>query len=166
MSDGYQAMFAMVVEILTQTALSTKQVPDPARLEAVVLVDEIEAHLHPTWQRNVIPLLRATFPKCQFVVSTHSPLVVASAEPGEVHVLEVTDDGFVVEDVLEERLAMLGADRILEEVFGVFRSAPAALVDQERALLQQIASAGRPDPAIEARIEAAWRDAQGESRES
>jgi hypothetical protein len=110
-------------------------------------------------------LLRATFPRCQFIVSTHSPLVVASAEPGEVHVLEVTADGYVTQDVLEERVAMLGADRILEEVFGVFRSAPAGLVEQERAYLAQIAVEGRPDPLISAVIEQAWRDAQGESKE-
>jgi hypothetical protein len=166
MSDGYQAMFALVVEILTQAALSTKQVPDPERLDAVVLIDEIEAHLHPTWQRNVVPLLRATFPHCQFVVSTHSPLVVASAEPGEVHVLEITDDGFVVEEVLEERLGMLGADRIFAEVFGVFRSAPPALVNQERAYLEQIATNGRPDPRTAALIEEAWNDARGEPEKS
>jgi len=165
MSDGYQAMFAIVVEILTQAAVSSKVVPEPRQLDAVILIDEIEAHLHPTWQRNVIPLLRATFPRCQFIVSTHSPLVVASAEPGEVHVLEVTADGYVTQDVLEERLAMLGADRILEEVFGVFRSAPAGLVEQERAYLAQIAAEGRPDPLISAVIEQAWRDAQGESKE-
>jgi hypothetical protein len=166
MSDGYQAMFALVVEILTQAALSTKQVPDPAHLEAIVLIDEIEAHLHPKWQRNVVPLLRATFPRCQFVVSTHSPLVVASAEPGEVHVLEITDDGFVVEEVLEERLGMLGADRIFEEVFGVFRSAPPALVNQERAYLEQLATHGRPDPRTAALIEEAWNDARGEPEKS
>jgi predicted ATPase len=161
LSDGYQAMLAIVLETLYQAALAYRVVPDPASLEAVILIDEIEAHLHPRWQRTVVPLLREVFPQCQFVVTTHSPLVVGSARSGEVVVLDIADDGAVVADVLEERLGMLGAERIYEEVFGVSRSAPPTLVKAEREYLDQLAS-GKPsaDSDVETLVDAAWEDAR------
>jgi hypothetical protein len=160
LSDGYQSMFALVTEILVQAALATDAVPDPATLEATVLIDEIEAHLHPRWQNTIVPLLRSVFPRCQFIVTTHSPLVAASAEPGEVHVLSVTPEGAVEQDVLDERLAMQGADRIYEEVFGVYRSAPPDLVKKERDYLHQTQTGAKPDPALADLIESSWRDAK------
>ncbi len=162
LSDGYQAMLAIVLEILTQAALESSEVPDPTTLEAVILIDEIEAHLHPRWQRSVVPLLREIFPQCQFIVTTHSPLVVGSANEGEVVVLDIDDDGAVSADILETRLGMFGAERIYEEVFGVRRTASPALVEAERDYLQQIASA---DPVtvsgLGEMVEAAWQDALG-----
>lgn len=160
LSDGYQAMFAIVLEVLAQAALATQAPPEPASLEAVILIDEIEAHLHPRWQRTVVPLLREIFPLCQFIVTTHSPLVVGSADAGEVVVLDIDDDGSVRPDRLDERLGMLGAERIYEEVFGVRRSASPALVEAERDLLQQDASGKRRvSPDVEQLVESAWEDA-------
>lgn len=160
LSDGYQAMLAVILEILAHAAIELGEVPDPARLEAIVLIDEIEAHLHPQWQRTVVPLLRSVFPGCQFVATTHSPLVVGSALPGEVHVLEIGEDGAVSKTVLEERLAMLNADRIYEEVFGVARMAPPDVVERERDYLQQVASPeAQVDPELESFVKGAWEDA-------
>lgn len=159
LSEGYQAMLVVVLEVLAQAVLATKAVPDPQKLEAVVLIDEIEAHLHPRWQRTVVPLLRSALPRCQFIVTTHSPLVVASAEGGEVYVLEVTDDGSVQPTLLEERLAMLGADEIYEDVFGVPRTAPPGLTEEERELLHRLTVANGRDGANAEAVEAAWRDA-------
>lgn len=160
LSDGYQAMLAIVLEVLYQAALAGRIVPDPATLEAVILIDEIEAHLHPRWQRTVVPLLREVFPRCQFIVTTHSPLVVGSARQGEVVVFDIDSNGAVVADVLDERLGMLGAERIYEEVFGVPRSASPELVAAERRYVDRLASKDRAgDPLEEALVNAAWEDA-------
>lgn len=161
LSDGYQAMLALILEILTQAALHQRAVPDPQKLEAIILIDEIEAHLHPQWQRTVVPLLRSVFPRCQFIVTTHSPLVVGSALAGEVHVLDVNEeDGSVQQSVLEERLAMLDSEQIYEEVFGVERMAPPDLVEQERDYLRQIAAPDHAvDPELATFVEQAWADA-------
>ena len=159
LSDGYQAMLSIVLEVLVQAALATGTVPDPASMAALILVDEVEAHLHPRWQRAVVPLLREVFPRCQFVVTTHSPLVVASAEPGEVHVLEVRPTGDVRAQVLEERLDALGADEVYESVFGVPRTASPQYVEQERRYLESIVDPALDvDPALGQLVEAAWRD--------
>ncbi len=159
LSDGYQAMLVVVLEVLAQSVIATRTVPDPETLEAIVLIDEIEAHLHPRWQRTVVPLLRSALPRCQFIITTHSPLVVASAHSGEVHVLEVTDDGSVRPTLLEERLAMRGADEIYEDVFGVPRVAPPRLAEEERELLHRLTVEKPSNGADAEAVEAAWRDA-------
>lgn len=155
LSDGYQAMLALVLEVLAQAALHTRRVPDPKTLEALVLIDEIEAHLHPKWQRSVVPLLRSAFPRCQFVVTTHSPLVVAAAREGEVRVLDVRPEGEVVAAGLED-LPSFDVRRIYEEVFGVMRSGDPEVIEKEREYLHRKAAALPVDPELEAFVEAAW----------
>jgi len=63
---------------------------------AIVLIDEIDAHLHPSWQQKIIRLLREKFPNIQFIVTAHSPLVVAGCLDGEVAVLQKGNSGFIV----------------------------------------------------------------------
>ncbi|NIM10990.1 MAG: AAA family ATPase [Candidatus Aminicenantes bacterium] len=64
---------------------------------AIVLIDELDAHLHPVWQQKITGLLRENFPNIQFMVTAHSPLVVAGCREGEVSVLKKGKDGFVIE---------------------------------------------------------------------
>ncbi|WP_083403812.1 AAA family ATPase [Curtobacterium sp. MCBA15_001] len=156
LSDGYQAMLTIVLEILTQAALHSGVVPKPGELNAIILIDEIEAHLHPRWQRSVVPLLREVFPECQFIVTTHSPLVVGSAEPGEVQVLTVAADGDVKVDLLDERLQALDADEIYDAVFGVPRASNDEYIERERLFAQSKAMGVDPDPEIAALLQAAW----------
>ncbi|HET7500861.1 MAG TPA: AAA family ATPase, partial [Kofleriaceae bacterium] len=53
-------------------------------MEGIVLVDELDLHLHPTWQTEIVAGLKATFPRMQFIVTTHSPLVLAGCRADEV----------------------------------------------------------------------------------
>ena len=90
LSDGYRSILSMTFELIRQMALSFgaaglfsadhTQVVRPG----VVIVDEIDAHLHPTWQRTIGVWFRKHFPNVQFIVSTHSPLVCQAAEVGSV----------------------------------------------------------------------------------
>lgn len=155
LSDGYQAVLALVLEILSQAALHSGSVPDPESLEAIVLVDEIEAHLHPQWQRSIIPLLRSVFPRCQFVVTTHSPLVVASARDGEVVALDIGTAGDVQPVVLDD-LPQFDANRLYDEVFGVTRAGDPVVVDQERRYLAARAQGKDVDPELAAVVREAW----------
>ncbi|MFT4189149.1 MAG: AAA family ATPase [Aeromicrobium sp.] len=161
LSDGYQALLTIVLEILVQATLANHVVPRPETLRAIVLVDELEAHLHPRWQRSVIPLLREVFPQCQFIVTTHSPLVVGSAEPGEVQVLEIRESGDVSVEVLDERLQALDADEIYDAVFGVPRAATDEYVAMERAYAGAVAARREPDPEIARLLEDAWAGRKG-----
>ncbi len=88
LSDGERGILALVLDLTRRLAQANPNFTDPAsEAEAVVLIDEIDLHLHPKWQRQIIHNLTTTFPRCQFIATTHSPQVVASVEPDQVHLL-------------------------------------------------------------------------------
>ena len=76
---GYQTLFVWVLDLVARLFEHYPDSDAPLEEPAVVLVDEIELHLHPSWQRDVLRFLDKTFPNVQFVVTTHSPLVAQAA---------------------------------------------------------------------------------------
>jgi predicted ATP-binding protein involved in virulence len=87
--------------------------------EALFLLDEIESHLHPTWQRRVLPAFQRLFPKAQMFVSTHSPFVVSSLNHGWIHRFDLHPDGSVT---VQKPMAASAGDSYLfatEEVLGL-----------------------------------------------
>lgn len=86
LSDGFHVFLALIADIARRAVMLNESDAGeaPARIEGVVLVDEIDLHLHPRWQRIVLGGLRDVFPKLQFVVTTHSPQVLSSAENRQV----------------------------------------------------------------------------------
>ena len=94
----------------------------PADLEqkpGVLLIDEIDAHLHPSWQRRIIPTLIRHFPKLQIFCSTHSPLMLAGLESGQVQLLRRGEDGRVSVSRNESDIAGWSADEILRNFLEV-----------------------------------------------
>lgn len=79
MSDGYKIIIAMVADIAARMAEANPQMENPLLTPGIVLIDEIDLHLHPQWQRRIVHELSATFPNVQFIMSTHSPIIVAGA---------------------------------------------------------------------------------------
>ena len=86
-SDGERAMLAMMIDLCRRLALANPGLDDPLQGEGVVLIDEIELHLHPRWQREIVEKLRTTFPHIQFILTTHSPFVVQTLRDGELRLL-------------------------------------------------------------------------------
>ena len=86
LSDGYHVFIALVADIARRAVMLNEidGAHAPARVEGVVLIDELDLHLHPRWQRVALPRLREAFPRLQLVVSTHSPQVLSSAENRQV----------------------------------------------------------------------------------
>ncbi|WP_439146103.1 AAA family ATPase [Vibrio sp.] len=86
LSDGYRNMIAIIADITHRAArLNPQYGRDVAKkIRGVVLIDEIDLHLHPKWQRTVVDDLKRAFPLLQFIATTHSPFVVQSMQPGEV----------------------------------------------------------------------------------
>ena len=86
LSDGYHAFIVLVADIARRAVMLNELdgADSPARVEGVVLIDELDLHLHPRWQRVALPSLRDVFPRLQFVISTHSPQVLSSAENRQV----------------------------------------------------------------------------------
>jgi predicted ATP-binding protein involved in virulence len=95
LSDGEKCLLAMVGDLARRLAIANPGLPDPLQGSGVVLIDEIELHLHPKWQREIIPALTRTFPNCQFIVTTHSPQVISEVKPESIYILEKTDDGII-----------------------------------------------------------------------
>jgi predicted ATP-binding protein involved in virulence len=67
--------------------------------QAIIFIDEIDAHLHPNWQQKIIRILRNEFPNIQFIISAHSPLVVSGCKEEEVSVLRKKENGFAIETI-------------------------------------------------------------------
>ena len=86
---------------------------------AILLIDEIENHLHPTWQRRVIPALLEHFPGLQIFATTHSPFVVAGLRAGQVHLLDRNTDGVVTATTNEQDIIGWTTDEILRTFMGV-----------------------------------------------
>jgi predicted ATP-binding protein involved in virulence len=110
LSDGEKCLLALAGDLARRLAIANPN-PDRNPLEGsgVVLIDEIELHLHPKWQRAIIPNLKKTFPNCQFIITTHSPQVISDLE--WVHLLSSTSGV-----IARKRVPSFGKDsnRILE----------------------------------------------------
>jgi len=96
LSDGEKCLLALTGDLVRRLAIANPALPNPLEGEAIVLIDEIDLHLHPQWQHAVIPMLEKTFPHCQFIVSTHSPQVISEVQHC-VYFLRTTKEGIVAE---------------------------------------------------------------------
>ena len=110
LSDGERGMLALVIELARRLVIANPGNPNPVSDgKAIVLIDEIELHLHPQWQAEVIQRLERTFPNCQFIISTHSPLVIQQVKADRVTIIEgdgsvrrpISTYGLPVEEILE-----------------------------------------------------------------
>ena len=119
LSDGYRSMFALAIDVLRWLELSRSDPKVPLNeCRGVVLIDEIDAHLHPKWQRQAGFLLCETFPNLQFIVTSHSPFVAMAAGEGALTLLERE------EDVVEARQDLpyvrgWAVDHVLSQIFGL-----------------------------------------------
>jgi len=110
LSQGEKSMMALVGDIARRLAMMNQSLDNPLQGDGIVLIDEVDLHLHPKWQRSLIRQLSETFPNCQFVLTTHSPLVISDAKDVLVYVL---DDGELRE---HNGLYGLDANQVLLEV--------------------------------------------------
>jgi len=112
LSDGERSFLAIVVDIARHLAQANPGTDNPlATGEGVVLIDELELHLHPRWQRGVVERLQATFPGVQFITTTHSPFVIQSLRAGQL--INLDPESFV------EEYADKSIDDITEGIMGV-----------------------------------------------
>jgi len=111
LSDGERSVLALVLDIAKRLAQANPQLEDPlTSAEAVILIDEIDLHLHPQWQRKIVGNLEKTFLSCQFIASTHSPQVIGEVQPDRIQMIM---DGRVISP---RRSFGIDSSRILEEV--------------------------------------------------
>lgn len=132
LSDGYRAMLALGIDLLRHLSLAYSELAQQnpsgwlAEVEGVVLIDELDAHLHPIWQREVSFWLKERFPKLQFIVATHSPFIPQAADEGGIYVLRRPDAAATSVQVYQDEPSVAGwrADQILTILFdtpGMYR---------------------------------------------
>ena len=111
LSDGEKCYIALVCDLTRRLVLANPSLLDPLQGEGIVLIDEIDLHLHPQWQLSALSKLTQTFPNCQFIITTHSP-IVASDTQGKVF-------GLANGELTPIRTFGRNADTILSEFFDV-----------------------------------------------
>lgn len=87
LSDGERNMLALIGDMTRRLAILNPQLNEPQHGYGVILIDELDLHLHPRWQREVIKKLPQFYPNCQFIVSTHSPQMLGELKPQSIHLL-------------------------------------------------------------------------------
>ena len=116
LSDGEKCTLAMIGDIALRLSIANPNLSDPLQGGGIVLIDEVDLHLHPSWQRKIASILRTTFPNVQFILTTHSPQVLGELregfkilslmqENGELKFREITpgyyDSNLVLEDYMD-----------------------------------------------------------------
>ena len=96
LSGGYRAVLALAADLAWRMAQGNPHLDNPLESEAIVLIDEVDLHLHPSWQQRILDDLTRTFPNAQFIVSTHSPQVLTTAKPEHIVELCREEDGRIV----------------------------------------------------------------------
>lgn len=113
LSDGERGMLALVFDIARRLIIINLNSENPLQSEAVILIDELDLHLHPKWQRTIVNDLQRTFPNCQFIATTHSPQIIGEVKPEAINII----DKSIEKEVYKPNVAFgLDAQRVLEEL--------------------------------------------------
>ena len=119
LSQGTQSIIQWLAHLLIGYGEYYDYAERLEELPGILIVDEIDAHLHPSWQRRIIPTLTRHFPNLQIFCSTHSPLMLAGLKQGQVHLLQRDDTGKVTVSKNDADIAGWSADEILRNLLGV-----------------------------------------------
>lgn len=136
LSDGEKCLLALIGDLARRLAIANPKRENPLHGEGVILIDEIDLHLHPKWQRMIIPNLLETFPNCQFLISTHSPHVLTHVQAEKVFMLDIDEDGMKYEN--PRHLYGKTSERILEDYMGLETTRPDEINDDLNAIFTQI----------------------------
>ena len=117
LSDGEKCTMTLFGDLARRLTIANPKMDNPLLGEGVLLIDEIELHMHPLWQRNVLKKLKETFPNIQFVITTHSPIVLSEVD-NEFNVFFMKNTGSSCEIIEFRRLDGFDANYILEEFMG------------------------------------------------
>ncbi|MBF0584837.1 MAG: AAA family ATPase [Magnetococcales bacterium] len=116
LSDGYRNLLAVVLDFARRLALAHPHWEKPLEAPGILVIDEIDLHLHPNWQQRIITHLRAVFPNTQMIVATHSPAILTTVRREQILLLGA-DHQF---ESIPDDVGTYGAEssRVLAEVFG------------------------------------------------
>lgn len=121
LSDGYRYLILLAGELATRAFILNKHLGKDLlqKIHGLVIIDEFGIHLHPALQNEALNRLQKTFPNVQFIISTHSPLLLNGLKKEQVHILTINEDGKRVASNPDEDIIGLGANEILIKIFGL-----------------------------------------------
>ncbi|WNZ55586.1 AAA family ATPase [Microbulbifer sp. MKSA007] len=122
LSDGEKCLMAMVGDLARRLAIANPDRDDPLLGDGIVMIDEVDLHLHPKWQRMMVARLRETFPGIQFLLSTHSPHVLNHVSADNIYLMSSSPEGISVVKPTESYGR--NVDRILEDLMGLNTTRP------------------------------------------
>jgi predicted ATP-binding protein involved in virulence len=136
LSDGEKCLMAMVGDLARRLAIANPLLDNPLEGDGVILIDEIDLHLHPKWQRMVVPMLTEVFTKCQFLISTHSPHVITHVQPENLFLLNMNSQG--IEALRPTESYGKTVERILEDLMGLDTTRPDEISEAIKRIYDQI----------------------------
>ena len=136
LSSGTQGTFLWIMYLAVKIAEFYDFVGDWDTKPAILFIDEIENHLHPTWQRRVIPALLEHFPGLQIFATTHSPFVIAGLKAGQVHMLKRDASGIITASPSEHDIIGWTTDEILRTFMDVDEPTDQLTIDRRERLLE------------------------------
>ncbi|SDA53933.1 MULTISPECIES: AAA family ATPase [unclassified Janthinobacterium] len=148
LSDGYRAYMSWIGDMLYHVCMNSPRGKKLVENHGVVLIDEVDLHLHPAWQKSVLPTLSRALPNVQFIVTTHSPLVVGSLQAPNLFVLEAGEHGVEVTR-RPERVHGASAEQILLSPYFGLSSTRAPEVEKNLRKTSQRVSTKNPEAALE-----------------
>ncbi len=161
LSDGEKILMAMIGDLARRLAIANPELSNPLEGEGIVLIDEIDLHLHPKWQRMVVSNLHNVFPNCQFLLSTHSPHVITHVHPENLYLLKLEENnitlirptesyGKTVERVLEDLMDLptTRPDDVSEQIKSIYDSIDNTQYDQAHERIQNLRKQIGNDPEL------------------
>jgi len=124
LSRGYQSTIAWIADLIGQFLLEAGTAVEPRRMEGLVLLDELDLHLHPTWQTALVSALKHVFPKVQFIGTTHSAMLLPGLVQDEVLLLKQDVEGNVVVEPAPASPSLMTGSEIFESFFGIHHLYP------------------------------------------
>lgn len=117
LSDGQRVFLGLIGDIARRLILLNDNSDNPLMGQGIVLIDEIELHLHPKWQQKIIRVLRKCFPNIQFIISTHSPQILGEVESKHLRILTLQESREIKVTIPEQSYGLTSSE-IVEELMG------------------------------------------------
>ena len=146
MSSGEKTMIALVADLARQITIANPNATKPLEIgTGIVLIDEIDLHLHPRWQRRIVVTLRELFPKIQFIITTHSPLLISTIDKKHVRIIKNNkiqnspytkgrDLNAVITEVFDEPKRSLEYEKKLSDFYDLLETN----IDKAKNLLEEL----------------------------
>ena len=160
LSSGEKMILLLVCDIARRLLILNSMDENCLEGEGVVLIDEIEMHLHPKWQRRIIPALRKVFPNIQFIATTHSPQVLSNLSDNEIIVLDGDsyyspatnpygrDSNGILEEIFGTTERPFEADKLVDEIFDILSNGQHEIPKAETKLVELRGHLGAQDPIL------------------